>query len=154
MRHSLKILVWLQIALLLSTTMSYKCADQIELKPVAGFDIQIYNTPNDYRSLYVQRDSPDFVLISQRKRKTGQLSKADHSKILNALSEENKIVLFNKSILGSDSIDYPYLSIKERDKNNSSNITDFFVILPLNSDDIILSELTELIDNIFTKYQE
>lgn len=154
MRHSPKIVVWLQLAILLYITMSYQCADHIEPQPVAGFNIQIYYSPNDYRSLYVHKDQPDFVLVFQGKRKTGQLTEADHTKLLNALSEENKKILMNKSILGSDFIDYPYLSIKERDKKNSSDIADFFVILPINSEEIVLSELNKAIAYIFTEYQD
>ena len=153
-RHSSKIVVWLQLSLLLFTTMSYQCADQIEPQPVTGFDIQIYYNPNDYRSLYVHKNQTDFVLIFQGIRNTGQLTEADHTRLINLLSEEDKKILMNKSILQSDSINYPYLSIKERHKENSSDIADFFVILPLNSDEIAINQIIEVVEYIFTKYKE
>lgn len=154
MRRAPKIVVWLQLAIILYITMSYQCADQIESQPAAGFDIQVYYGPNDYRSLYVHKEQPEFVLVYQGKRNTGLLTEAEHTKLLNALSEENKKILVDNSVLASDSIKYPYLSVKERHNTNSSYNADFFVILPLNSEGMVFSEITEIVTYIFTKYEE
>lgn len=156
MRLTQKIVVWLQFSILLLTSMSNRCdsANDIEPIPSVGFDFQIFISANNYRSLYVHTQETDFVFISQGKRVTGIFTQEEHKNLLDLLRNENQQKLMTLSVLESDSIVYPYLSIRSRAANTTADNADFFVILPLNLDEKLITDIVLQIENIFTKYQE
>ncbi|MDE3742515.1 hypothetical protein [Maribacter polysaccharolyticus] len=117
-----------------------------------GLDIQVHDSSNSYQSLYVFKNNTEFTIVSNGNRKTGQLSAEDHSGLFELLSKAKRKTIRKHSILGSDTLTYPYVSIRERGVEAAFGSPGFFVVLPLGSDNHLVTEVTTFINYLFAKY--
>ena len=130
------------------------CTKHMEPQPTEGFDIQRYQNKDTYQALYLNKTSPAFTIIAQGKRTTGQLTEEEYQSIRELLQSKNFDKLREDSLLESQSLPYPHISIRERMGASSMNDTGLFVILGPQPDNVVSIQLVEMIDEVFEKYGE